>query len=551
MSKGKRILNLIVFVIGVLMGASLLTYFSYSQFLGPTEEDLINQMFTFKMPRNDVYLYAVTDANPYTISFNENGWEWTMADLPMVYDTTWTLTQNSFTRNWYKFIGWSENPEWSVKYADEDKVNNLTDELSWTVILYAQRDKADVPYIVEYLLEDITGSWYDSAGTGLEYGSAGSWIVTTGKNFEWFSLLTWEVIYITSGWTVQYHYTRNTYNFTVVDRDRDIVLLETWVKYWVDITDILPENPTWWTWNSFDWWANIPDNNLMPAHDLEISAVWTIGQHSITFDTDGWSYIPPIVGNYWDPVILPPNPTKPGYEFIWWDKEIPWTITKSDMTVKAQWREVGEESRWWWSGWWGRRHSDDSQWEWEHGSAVGQSSQSISKNKSSMEVLLAYMWAHSRWIVDESRKDSDPDGYVTRWAMAEMLVKFTEKVIGKKTPPIPAHCKWWDAESEWKSPATKAYAQKACALWVMWIRMQEFMPNKILDRAEFWTILSRLLWWDKYDVVDATATRPYYTRHLAALQREWVMTQISDPLVRQELRKWAWLMLMRVEAKVL
>ena len=93
----------------------------------------------------------------------------------------------------------------------------------------------------------------------------------------------------------------------------------------------------------------------------------------------------------------------------------------------------------------------------------------------------------------------------------------------------------------------KVYAEKSCALWVMWIRMVDFMPNKILDRAEFWTILSRLLWWDKYDVIDATRTNPYYAKHLAALNREWIMKKIENPKDRKELRKWAWIMLMRVK----
>jgi hypothetical protein len=100
-------------------------------------------------------------------------------------------------------------------------------------------------------------------------------------------------------------------------------------------------------------------------------------------------------------------------------------------------------------------------------------------------------------------------------------------------------------ETEWKSPETKLYAQKACALWVMWIRMRNFMPNKILDRAEFGTILSRLLRWDRYDVVDATKTKLYYTRHLNALSERKIMTQIDNPEEKKELRKWAWLMLMR------
>ena len=556
MSRIKNFLSLTVLMIGGLVGASLLTHFSFSQNYWPTEENMFARTFTFRMPNQPVYLYAITAPNTYTIHFDGN-WNtaWSMGSMPMTYDQEANLLANNFTKEWSTFRWWSRSSEWPVEFEDGTGVINLTAEDLWNVTLYAQRSEADVPYIVEYLLEKPTWSWYDSAGTGIEYGPAGPWVVTTGQIFTWFTLQTWEAINITSGGTVQYHYTRNTYNFTVVDRDREIVLLDTWVKYWVDITDILPENLTWWTWNTFEWWANIPEDNLMPAHDLEISAEWTIGQHSITFNTDGWSEIPPIVGNYWDPVVLPPNPTKPGYEFIWWDNEIPWTITKSDMTVKALWREAGEQNYWWWSGWWGRRWWDsweDSPWEWEHGSAIGQSSEPIGNNRPTMEVLIAYMWAHGRWIVEESRKDSDPDGYVTRWAMAEMLVKFTENVIWKKTPAvIPEHCAWWDDESEWRSHKVKMYAEKSCALWVMWIRMQDFMPNKILDRAEFWTILSRLLWWAQYDVVDATATRPYYTRHLAALQREWVMTQISDPLIRRELRKWAWLMLMRVEAKIL
>ena len=160
------------------------------------------------------------------------------------------------------------------------------------------------------------------------------------------------------------------------------------------------------------------------------------------------------------------------------------------------------------------------------------------------------MWAHDMWIIEETWKDSDPDDYVTRWAMAEMVVKFTEKVLWREIPErIPRECVWWDKASEWKTREVKMYAEKACALWVMWIRMKDFMPNKILDRAEFGTILSRLLWWDKYDVVDATKTKLYYTRHLNALKENKIMTDIENPEMRKELRKWAWLMLLRARVE--
>ena len=45
--------------------------------------------------------------------------------------------------------------------------------------------------------------------------------------------------------------------------------------------------------------------------------------------------------------------------------------------------------------------------------------------------------------------------------------------------------------------------------------------------------------------MDATKTKLYYTRHLNALSEKKIMTEITNPEARKELRKWAWLMLMR------
>lgn len=46
-------------------------------------------------------------------------------------------------------------------------------------------------------------------------------------------------------------------------------------------------------------------------------------------------------------------------------------------------------------------------------------------------------------------------------------------------------------------------------------------------------------------MVDATKTKLYYTRHLNALSERKIMMQIDNPEEKKELRKWAWLMLMR------
>ena len=554
MFKGKKFLSSMAFVIGGVIGASMLTYFSFAQNYDELIwSNLVNRIFSFIMPKHDVYLYAVTEPNTYTVHFDENWWTWHMEDMTLHYDQVQNLIPNSFTKEWRSFKWWSRTETWDVEFLDQTEVLNLTSTDLSVVTLYAQWETG-ISYIIEYCLEDLEWSWCNVVGTGIGYTTDDFVVISTWNEYEWFTLKTWDVVSVVSGWTVQYYYIRNAYDLTV--RDRDTTRTYTWIKYETDIRPILPESLTWWTWNTFSWWIWVPEGGLMPAHDVEVTSDWTYWVHSIEFDSDWWTDVPTITGNYGDPILVPENPTKEWYEFVRWEPELPSTMPYDDMVVKAIWKEVKEEWGWWWSGWWGRwwggwgwwwDSSGESSWDDQHGAAMERTSEVVDKNRVSLEVLIAYMWARSKWIIDTARKDSDPDGYIPRWDMAEMVVKFTENVLWRKIPAIPAKCEWWDPEIDWLRPETKVYAQKACALWVMWIRMENFLPNKLIDRAEFWTILSRLLWWDKYDVVDATATKLYYTRHLDALNREWIMTQIDNPVSRYELRKWAWLMLMRVK----
>ena len=75
----------------------------------------------------------------------------------------------------------------------------------------------------------------------------------------------------------------------------------------------------------------------MPAEDVTIKAKWQINQYTITFNTDGGSDIAPITQDYNSEVTAPENPTKTGYTFAGWDKEIPTTMPAEDVTIKAQW----------------------------------------------------------------------------------------------------------------------------------------------------------------------------------------------------------------------
>lgn len=508
------------------------------------------------MPKHDIYLYAVAEPNEYDIHFDANWWVWSMADLHMKYDEKKSLPDNEFTRDWFTFKWWSTNSWWPEEFENQTEVINLTATHSWVVTLYAQRE-SEISYTIEYCLERLTWSWCDIVEIGTGYGSEWTGIILTWMVYTWFTLQTWDEVDITSGWIVQYRYIRNTYSLTLKDRN-DPLINNIPTKYWAEI--LLPAEDPVWTWNTFSWWTNLPDDGTMPAYDLVITSDWIMWPHSITFNTDGWSYIPPFTGNYWDPIVRPPNPTKDGYEFVWWWLEpLPTTISWDDIEVTAVWRKINNGSSGGWrSGRWrrdswdddnGNQNEDNNQ---QHGSADTQSwNKTNILPKVDMEEIIAYRWAKKNGIIDDSWADSYPDGYLTRWDMAEMVVRFATNILWREIPTeYPWKCTWDDPKNQRWSPDTQVYANKACRLWLMWMWMKEFMPNKTVDRAEFWTILSRLLRWHMYDVINPSDTNPYYVKHLDVLNREWIMKNIENPTEMLERRKWVWMMMMRTAQKM-
>ena len=96
-----------------------------------------------------------------------------------------------------------------------------------------------------------------------------------------------------------------------------------------------PDNPTRKGYTFRGWNKEIPET--MPADNITVKAQWGINQYTITFDTNGGSEIAPITQDYGTEITAPDNPTRKGYTFKGWDKEIPETMPAENITVKAQW----------------------------------------------------------------------------------------------------------------------------------------------------------------------------------------------------------------------
>lgn len=77
---------------------------------------------------------------------------------------------------------------------------------------------------------------------------------------------------------------------------------------------------------------------------LTLTAQWKINQYTITFDTDGGSVVASITQDYGTDITAPAAPTKNGYIFTGWDKEIPTTMPADNMTITAQWRRKKSSS---------------------------------------------------------------------------------------------------------------------------------------------------------------------------------------------------------------
>lgn len=126
-----------------------------------------------------IELYAQWSANSYTVEFNANGGKGTMANQTFTYDVAKALRANAFTKDGYKFAGWSTNANYDAKeidaseatgstqiklYKDKAEVSNLVTTPNGTITLYAiwTKNKYTVIYNQNAPTDTTTGTMENS-----------------------------------------------------------------------------------------------------------------------------------------------------------------------------------------------------------------------------------------------------------------------------------------------------------------------------------------------------------------------------------------------------
>ena len=165
------------------------------------------------------------------------------------------------------------------------------------------------------------------------------WLDGNGNSYEPGGSVPADVTELTVQWTAPtYAVTLNTNGGTINNGN------VTGYTYGVGATLPAADDMTY-TGHTFKGWYDNENLTGSPVTAIggaetgnkEYWAKWEINQYTITFDTNGGSEIAPITQDYGTEITAPDNPTRKGYIFKGWDKEIPETMPAENITVKAQW----------------------------------------------------------------------------------------------------------------------------------------------------------------------------------------------------------------------
>ena len=256
--------------------------------------------------------WAKWEINQYTITVKpENG----KADITITQDYGTPITSPADPiREGYTFIGWDREIPKTVP------AENITVTAQWEInqytIAFDTAGGSEIAPITQDYGTNITAP-ADPTRKGYTF---------KGWDKEIPETMPAENITVKTQWEIN----RYTITFDTAGGSEIASITQ---DYGTNIT--APANPTRKGYTFKGWDKEIPET--MPAENMTVKAQWEINQYAITFDTNGGSEIAPITQDYGTAITAPADPTREGYTFIGWDRDIPEIMPAENITVTAQW----------------------------------------------------------------------------------------------------------------------------------------------------------------------------------------------------------------------
>lgn len=453
------------------------------------------------------------------VSFDPNGWTWNIPSQTIVswMDAVEPTVQP--TRTWYQFSWWNLSGEkfifpWTV---------------TWDITLKAIRDPNEYEIKFNWNWSTSWTMWNQK----LFYDE--TWYLNDNKfTKEWYHFVWWntkpdwtwtwyineaEVRNLAVSWEVNLYAQREPNTYTIIfDWNGSTAWTMTWLKVIYDQEQKLTKNDYSKNWNKFIWWNTSPDGKWVSYTDEQIiknlATSWEIklfAQWQSNWGSSGW----------------------------WWKKkdvcsdgDYSWDYYDWKCNPPDSWKVEPEPER--------KPNPDPLP-------LIPNKKCSIEWSEHSAEVNEAYVWACERWIIKSNTiQGAKLWEFLNRAEMAKITTIFEMLEVGS-IPNRNKDCSAFAESMSGYNQEMKDYMVTSCQLLRMWIHtadytpIKDFMPKKFVSRAEFWTILSRILWWDKYEASKNSVY--YYVDHLNKLKDNWILTNINPNLV--ERRSYAILMIYR------
>ena len=152
------------------------------------------------------------------------------------------------------------------------------------------------------------------------------------------------------------------------------------------------------------------------------------------------------------------------------------------------------------------------------------------------ELQKSFSWAYKNQITSKkTMEEANLDWKITRVEMAKMMSNFSKTIL-HHMPDMTKQCQFDDVEEI--EPVLKLSVIQACQFWLMGQNTNRFRPMDSVTRAEFWVILSRALFWERYQWWE-----PYYQKSLQVLNKLWIVKDISDPSLEE--KRWRVIMMLK------
>ncbi|QVK20374.1 InlB B-repeat-containing protein [Mycoplasmatota bacterium] len=269
------------------------------------------QEIPLTMPASNIELTAEYNINQYTVSYKDYD-DTIIYSETIDYNQSLTSTSNP-TREGYTFTGWGQEipltmPASNIELTAEYNINQYT-------VSYKDYDDT-------IIYSETTD--YNQSLTSISNPTREGYTFT-GWNQEIALTMPANNIELTAEYNI------NQYTVSYKDYDDTIIYSET-TDYNQSLTSI--SNPTREGYTFTGWNQEIP--LTMPASNIELTAEYNINQYTVSYKDYDDTIIYSETIDYNQSLTSISNPTREGYTFTGWGQEIPLTMPANNIELTAE-----------------------------------------------------------------------------------------------------------------------------------------------------------------------------------------------------------------------